>query len=152
MTKDELSKKIADSVIAEIEKKYSGQLIQKMFFQLCKYYHENEKGEWEDWIEFRAIVVSKAEVERVIEKNVKRGETLEDAISISEGGGEYDTEDWKNHVRFNFAEKEYGIEDWEWSDTVEACKDAVQKIKAHEFTAFSTTSDFIADCELWIDY
>lgn len=151
MTKDELSEKIADSVIAEIEKKYSGQLIQKMFFQLCPYYNKGKNGEWEDWIEFRAIVASKTEVDRIIEKYVKSGESREDAISISEGGGEYDTEDWKNHVKFNFAEKEYGIEDWEWSDTVEACEDAVQKIKAHEFTAFSKTSDFIADCELWID-
>lgn len=151
MTKDELSKKIADSVIAEIEKKYSGQLIQKMFFQMTQYYHENEKNEWEDWIEFCAIVVSKSEVERVIDYWVKKGESLEDAVSISEGGGEYDTEDWKNHVRFNFAEKEYGIEDWEKSDKVEACEDAVQKIKAHEFTAFSKTSDFCFYDELWID-
>lgn len=151
MTKGELSKKIADSVIAEIEKKYSGQLIQKMFFQLCPYYNKGENGEWEDWIEFRAIVVSKAEVERVIEKYVKSEESREDAVSISESSGEYDTEDWKNHVKFNFSEKEYGIEDWEWSDTVEACKDAVQKIKAHEFTAFSKTSDFCFYDELWID-
>lgn len=151
MTKDELSKKISSFIIAEIEKKYSGQLIQKMFFEMCPYYNKGKNGEWEDWIEFRAIVASKTEVDRIIEKYVKSGESREDAISISEGGGEYDTEDWKNHVKFNFAEKEYGIEDWEWSDTVEACEDAVQKIKAHEFTAFSKTSDFIADCELWID-
>lgn len=151
MTKGELSEKIADSVIAEIEKKYSGQLIQKMFFQMCPYYNKGKNGEWENWIEFRAIVASRAEVERVIEKYVKSGESREDAVSISESSGEYDTEDWKNHVRFNFAEKEYGIEDWEWSDTVEACKDAVQKIKAHEFTAFSKTSDFCFYDELWID-
>lgn len=151
MTKGELSEKISSFIIAEIEKKYSGQLIQKMFFEMCPYYNKGENGEWEDWIEFRAIVVSKSEVERVIDYWVKKGESLEKAISISNGGGEYDTEDWRNHVRFNFAEKEYGIEDWEWSDTVEACKDAVQKIIAHEFTSFSKTSDFIADCELWID-
>ena len=151
MTKGELSEKIADSVIAEIEKKYSGQLIQKMFFQLCPYYNKGENGEWENWIEFRAIVASKAEVERVIEKYVKNGESREDAVSISESSGEYDTEDWKNHVKFNFSEKEYGIEDWEKSDKVEACEDAVQKIKAHEFTAFSKTSDFCFYDELWID-
>lgn len=151
MTKGELSEKISSFIIAEIEKKYSGQLIQKMFFEMCPYYNKGENGEWEDWIEFRAIVVSKSEVERVIDYWVKKGESLEKAISISNGGGEYDTEDWRNHVRFNFAEKEYGIEDWEWSDTVEACKDAVQKIIAHKFTSFSKTSDFIADCELWID-
>ena len=151
MTKRELSTKIADAVIAEIEKKYSGQLIQKMFFQMTQYYHENEKNEWEDWIEFCAIVVSKSEVERVIDYWVKKGKSLEEAISISEGGGEYDTEDWKNHVKFNFSEKEYGIEDWEKSDKVEACNDAVQKIKAHEFTSFSKTDDFEFYDELWID-
>ena len=151
MTKGELSTKIADAVIAEIEKKYSGQLIQKMFFQMCPYYHKGENGEWENWIEFRAIVASKAEVERVIEKYVKSGESREDAVSISESSGEYDTEDWKNHVKFNFSEKEYGIEDWEKSDKVEACENAVQKIKAHEFTAFSKTSDFCFYDELWID-
>lgn len=151
MTKGELSKEIADSVIAEIEKKYSGQLIQKMFFEMCPYYNKGENGEWENWIEFRAIVASKAEVERVIEKYVKSGESREDAISIIESSGEYDTEDWKNHVKFNFSEKEYGIEDWEKSDKVEACENAVQKIKAHEFTAFSKTSDFCFYDELWID-
>ena len=151
MTKGELSKEIADSVIAEIEKKYSGQLIQKMFFEMCPYYNKGENGEWENWIEFRAIVASKAEVERVIEEYVKSGESREDAVLISEGSGEYDTEDWKNHVKFNFSEKEYGIEDWEKSDKVEACEDAVQKIKAHEFTAFSKTSDFCFYDELWID-
>ena len=151
MTKGELSKEIADSVIAEIEKKYKGQLIQKMFFEMCPYYHKGENGEWENWIEFRAIVASKTEVERVIEKYVKSGESREDAISISESSGAYDTEDWKNHVKFNFSEKEYGIEDWEKSDKVEACEDAVQKIKAHEFTAFSKTSDFCFYDELWID-
>ena len=151
MTKGELSKEIADSVIAEIEKKYSGQLIQKMFFEMCPYYHNGENGEWENWLEFRAIVASKAEVERVIEEYVKSGESREDAVSISESSGEYDTEDWKNHVKFNFSEKEYGIEDWEKSDKVEACEKAVQKIKAHEFTAFSKTSDFCFYDELWID-
>lgn len=151
MTKGELSKKIADSVIAEIEKKYSGQLIQKMFFEMCPYYNKGENGEWENWIEFRAIVTSKAEVEHVIEKYVKSGESREDAISISESSGEYDTEDWKNHVKFNFSEKEYGIEDWEWSDKIDACKGAVKKIMAHKFTSFTKTSDFKADDELWIN-
>ena len=151
MTKDELSETISSFIIAEIEKKYSGQLIQKMFFQMTQYYHENEKNEWEDWIEFRAIVASKAEVERVIEKYVKSGESREDAVSISESSGEYDTEDWKNHVKFNFSEKEYGIEDWEWSDKVDACKGAVKKIMAHKFTSFTKTSDFKADDELWIN-
>ena len=151
MTKGELSEKISSFIIAEIEKKYSGQLIQKMFFEMCPYYNKGENGEWENWIEFRAIVASKAEVERVIEKYVKRGESREDAVSISESSGEYDTEDWKNHVKFNFSEKEYGIEDWEKSDKVEACENAVQKIKAHEFTAFSKTSDFCFYDELWID-
>lgn len=151
MTKDELSEKISSFIIAEIEKKYSGQLIQKMFFQMTQYYHENEKNEWEDWIEFCAIVVSKSEVERVIDYWVKKGKSLEEAISISEGGGEYDTEDWKNHVRFNFSEKEYGIEDWEWSDKIDACKGAVKKIMAHKFTSFTKTSDFKADDELWIN-
>lgn len=151
MTKGELSEKISSFIIAEIEKKYKGQLIQKMFFEMCPYYNKGENGEWENWIEFRAIVASKAEVERVVEEYVKSGESREDAISISEGSGEYDTEDWKNHVKFNFSEKECGIEDWEKSDKVEACEDAVQKIKAHEFTAFSKTSDFCFYDELWID-
>ncbi|BDC97152.1 hypothetical protein [Treponema saccharophilum] len=151
MTKDELSEKISSFIIAEIEKKYKGQLIQKMFFEMCPYYNKGENGEWEDWIEFRAIVTSKAEVERVIEKYVKSGESREDAISISESSGEYDTEDWKNHVRFNFQEKEYGIEYWEWSDKIDACKGAVKKIMAHKFTSFTKTSDFKADDELWIN-
>lgn len=151
MTKGELSEKISSFIIAEIEKKYSGQLIQKMFFEMCPYYNKGENGEWEDWIEFCAIVVSKSEVERVIEKYVKSGESREDAISISESSGEYDTEDWKNHVRFNFQEKEYGIEDWEWSDKIDACKGAVKKIMAHKFTSFTKTSDFKADDELWIN-
>lgn len=151
MTKAELSEKISSFIIAEIEKKYSGQLIQKMFFEMCPYYNKGENGEWENWIEFRAIVASKAEVERVIEKYVKRGESRGDAISISEGGGEYDTEDWRNHVKFNFSEKEYGIEDWEKSDKVEACEKAVKKIMAHKFTSFTKTSDFKADDELWIN-
>ena len=151
MTKDKLSEKISSFIIAEIEKKYSGQLIQKMFFEMCPYYNKGENGEWENWIEFRAIVASKAEVERVIDYWVKKGKSLEEAISISEGGGEYDTEDWRNHVRFNFQEKEYGIEDWEWSDKIDACKGAVKKIMAHKFTSFTKTSDFKADDELWIN-
>ena len=67
------------------------------------------------------------------------------------GGGEYDTEDWRNHVKFDFAEREFGIEDWDWSDKVEACEDAVKKIKAHEFSSFSKTGDFKFYDELWID-
>ena len=151
MTKDVLSEKIASFIIDEIERKYKGELIQKMFFEMCPYYNKGENGDWEDWIEFRAIVASKAEVERVVKHFIESGESMEDAVEFSESSGEYDTEDWKNHVRFDFPEKEYGIENWEKSDKVEACEDAIKKIKAHEFTSFSKTDDFTFYDELWID-
>lgn len=141
MTKDELSGKIAGSVIAEIDRKFKGVLVQKMFFEMCHLFRKGESGGREPRIEFRAIVASRAEVERVIEKSVQNGESRESAVSTSEGGGEYDTEDWRNHVKFDFAEREFGIEDWDWSDKVEAC----------EFSSFSKTGDFKFYDELWID-
>lgn len=142
--KERLIKDMADFMISHIEAKFKGVLVQKIFFEFGNYYSSEHNNE--PYCDFRAIVASKAEVDRVVEKYVELGETREDAISISDSSGEYDREDWRNHVFFDFPEDKYGIE---WGDMVDCANEAVAKIKAHDFS-FPKTLDFTFSDEVYL--
>ena len=135
---------MAEFMISHIEEKFKDKLIQKMFFEFGNYYSSEHNNE--PYCDFRAVVASKDEVERVVEKYVQQGETREDAVAISDSSGEYDTHDWQNHVFFQFPEAKYGIE---WGDMVECAEEAARRIKMHDFS-FPKTPDFTINDEVYL--
>ena len=142
--RERLVNDMAEFMISHIEEKFKDKLIQKMFFEFGAYYsseHDNEP-----YCDFRAVVASKDEVDRVVEKYVQQGETREDAVAISDSSGKYDTSDWKNHVFFEFPESKYGIE---WGDMVECAEEAARRIKMYDFS-FPKTPDFTFNDEVYL--
>ena len=140
--KEKLTNDMVEFMISHIEEKFKDKLIQKVFFEFGNYY----SGDREPYCDFHAVVASKDEVERVVEKYVQQGETREDAVAISDSSGEYDTQDWQNHVFFEFPEAKYGIE---WGDMVDCAEEAARRIKMHDFS-FPKTPDFTINDEVYL--
>ena len=125
--KDKITSDIVSSIIEQLSQRFSGTLIQKIFFEIGEFWNEKD----EECADFHVVIASKEDCE-------KAGES-------SGNPGEYITEDDRNCIRCHQFEplKKLGIE---YSDAVEIAKNVVRaverEIKTTDFLDLKTTEDF----------
>ncbi|MBR0099055.1 MAG: suppressor of fused domain protein, partial [Treponema sp.] len=124
--KDKITSDIVSSIVEQLSQRFSGTLIQKIFFEIGEFWNEKD----EECADFHVVIASK--------------EDCEEAGESKENPGEYITEDDRNCIRCHDFEplKKLGIE---YSDAVEIAKNVVKalerEIRAADYLDLKTTED-----------
>lgn len=138
MYKTDIASEIESFILNQLEQKFKKSIIQKIFFEIGNYENEYE----EPCADFHAVIASKDECDRVIERYINEYKySNKEATEISNYSGEYITEDDRNCIRFNFDPlKKYKIN---FMEAFEIAKIVVSRIQKYDFSNYKTTDNFV---------